>query len=175
MAVREHSSAGLAIAPRNPQLAESFRAALGDLRDAGVIGGAYRVAPTKSSRGSASVRVGSGARSAVGVRRRAVRALPQAGATIGTGSCASSRARAVLAGVRARRSDAQRRLVLVNLAAVESHARGRPPWSDLGRRTWHLRDALSERAYVRDGWQLQDDGLFVDMQPWEPSLPAFEQ
>jgi len=69
----------------------------------------------------------------------------------------------------------RRRLVVVNLASSEAQAQVRLPWGDLGGRTWHLRDALSDREYVREGSELQDDGLYVAMRPWEAYLLAFEQ
>jgi hypothetical protein len=61
----------------------------------------------------------------------------------------------------------QRHLVVVNLAAESAQARVRLPWSDLTGRTWQLRDALNGDAFERDGGELQWEGLYVAMRPWE--------
>ncbi len=65
------------------------------------------------------------------------------------------------------RENGQRRLVVVNFAPGEAQARVRLPWSDLGGRTWQLVDALNEDAFARDGDELQAEGLYVGMRPWE--------
>ena len=65
------------------------------------------------------------------------------------------------------RVDVRRHLVVVNLAPASAEARVRLPWSDLAGRRWHLSDALSGDTFDRDGAELQDDGLYVGMGPWE--------
>jgi Alpha amylase, catalytic domain len=65
------------------------------------------------------------------------------------------------------RANDQRRLVVVNLADGDAQAQVRVPWDDLAGQTWQLRDELSGNAFERDGAQLQDEGLYVGMGPWE--------
>ena len=65
------------------------------------------------------------------------------------------------------RTNGQRHLVVVNLAAQDAQARVRLPWSDLAGRTWQIHDALNGDAFDRDGGELQDEGLYVGMGPWE--------
>ncbi len=66
------------------------------------------------------------------------------------------------------RTDRRRRLIVVNLAGQDAQARVRLPWSDLGGRTWQLRDELGGDPFERDGDELQAQGLYVGMRPWEP-------
>ena len=70
------------------------------------------------------------------------------------------------------RTNGQRHIVVVNLAAQDARARVRLPWSDLAGRTWQLHDALNGDAFERDGGELQDSGLYVGMGPWEPCFLA---
>jgi hypothetical protein len=65
------------------------------------------------------------------------------------------------------RANDQRCLVVVNLADQSAQAQVRVPWDDLSGQTWQLSDALSGNAFDREGRQLQDDGLYVGMEPWE--------
>jgi hypothetical protein len=70
------------------------------------------------------------------------------------------------------RTNGQRHIVVVNLAAQDAQARVRLPWSDLAGRTWQIHDALNGDAFERDGGELQDSGLYVGMAPWEPYFLA---
>jgi len=65
------------------------------------------------------------------------------------------------------RANDRRRLIVVNLADTDAQAQVHIPWNDLVGRAWQLRDALSDNAFERDGRQLQDDGLYVGLEPWE--------
>ena len=65
------------------------------------------------------------------------------------------------------RANGQRHLVVVNLAPVQAQARVHLPWTDLGGRAWQLRDALNDDAFERQGDELQEEGLYVGMRPWE--------
>jgi hypothetical protein len=71
------------------------------------------------------------------------------------------------------RTDAQRHLVVVNLAEGEAQARVRLPWGDLAGRNWQLSEALSGGGFTRAGDELRADGLYVAMAPWESYLLAF--
>jgi hypothetical protein len=70
------------------------------------------------------------------------------------------------------RTNRQRHLVVVNLADQNGQARVRLPWSDLAGRTWQLRNQLDGHAFERDGDELHDEGLYVELRPWEPYLLA---
>lgn len=62
--------------------------------------------------------------------------------------------------------EADRHLIVVNLAASRSQARIRLPWSDLAGRSWRLSNLLQETVYDQAGDELQTAGLYVDLEPW---------
>jgi hypothetical protein len=59
-----------------------------------------------------------------------------------------------------------KRLVVVNYAPHQAQCYLRLPWSDLPEKTWRLRDALGDAVYVRDGVELEQSGLYLDMPAW---------
>jgi hypothetical protein len=65
-----------------------------------------------------------------------------------------------------------RHLVVVNLSG--QLAQGRVPlgWADLRGRGWRLTDLLGDAVFERDGDELADPGLFVDLAPWQFHLLA---
>jgi glycosidase len=63
-------------------------------------------------------------------------------------------------------ADEKRLLVVVNYAANQSQCVVKLPFTDLGGRTWRLKDQLGEAAYDRDGDGMQTQGLFVDLPGW---------
>jgi len=66
--------------------------------------------------------------------------------------------------------DGQRLLVAVNYAANQSQCRARLPFADLAGGRWRLQDHLSAAVYDRDGDELQSQGLFLDMSPWQAAV-----
>jgi hypothetical protein len=60
----------------------------------------------------------------------------------------------------------ERYLVVVNLSATSSQATVKVPWQDLQGRKCQLTDTLSSEVYDRDGNDMQNSGLFVDLKPW---------
>ncbi len=58
------------------------------------------------------------------------------------------------------------RLIVVNFSQHRSQAMVRLPLSDLRQRSWHLKDALNEAVYNRDGNEMSDRGLYVDLDGW---------
>lgn len=60
----------------------------------------------------------------------------------------------------------RRWVVVVNYSAERSQARIRLPWDDMGGRWWKLEDAVQHDSFPRDGEDLQDTGLYVDLAPW---------
>ncbi len=65
------------------------------------------------------------------------------------------------------RTGEERLLVVVNLSESKSQARVEVPWGDLGGRSWRLTDPVSGARYERNGDEIRDIGLYVDMGGWE--------
>ena len=66
--------------------------------------------------------------------------------------------------------DQERALVVVNYGETPAQARVEVPWDDLRSRQWRLQDGLSGEVYDRDGNDMRDNGLFVDLAPWQTHL-----
>ncbi|NPV03606.1 MAG: alpha-amylase [Syntrophaceae bacterium] len=60
----------------------------------------------------------------------------------------------------------RRTLIVVNLSGVPSQGRVRMPGLMLAGRTWRLMDLMSGDVFERDGDEMTDPGLFVDLPPW---------
>jgi hypothetical protein len=58
------------------------------------------------------------------------------------------------------------RLIIVNLSEVRSQALVLLPWEDLAGRTWQLTDAFTGEIHERDGQEMRQSGLFVDLESW---------
>ena len=58
------------------------------------------------------------------------------------------------------------RLIIVNLSEHRSQALVPLPWEDLAGRTWRLTEAFTGQIYARDGQELRQPGLFVDLEGW---------
>ena len=58
-------------------------------------------------------------------------------------------------------------LVVINFRETAAQARVRIPWDELRGQPWRLRDLLSDETYDRDGTEMLDAGLFVDLAPWQ--------
>lgn len=63
-----------------------------------------------------------------------------------------------------------RYLVVVNLAATPSQGYIRLPYPHLVGRSWTLDDRLGPERYERDGGELVDRGLYIDLVPWGHNL-----
>lgn len=63
-------------------------------------------------------------------------------------------------------ADDEKSLVVVNYSDHQSQCFVHLPITDLGNHTWHLQDRLGERAFDRDGADLQAHGLFLDETAW---------
>jgi hypothetical protein len=61
----------------------------------------------------------------------------------------------------------ERLLAAVNYAPHQSQCRVRLPFADLAGRQWRLQDHIGSAAYDRDGNDLQIQGLYLDMSPWQ--------
>ena len=60
----------------------------------------------------------------------------------------------------------QHRLVVVNYADHQSQCYVSLPWDDLPGQTWSLQDMLGAAVYDREGDDLAEHGLYLDMPPW---------
>jgi Alpha amylase, catalytic domain len=65
-----------------------------------------------------------------------------------------------------------RHLVVVNLSETPSQGQVPLPWQDLPGRRWRFRDLLSGEDFTRDGGQLADPGLYVELDPGQGYLFA---
>lgn len=66
--------------------------------------------------------------------------------------------------------DEERYLVVINFRAAAAQARVYAPWDELRGREWRLHDVLSGETYERNGSEMRDAGLFVDLGPWKAHL-----
>lgn len=64
----------------------------------------------------------------------------------------------------------ERMLVAVNYARHQSQCRVRLPFRDLAGSQWRLLDKLSSAVYDRDGNDLESNGLYLDMGPWQAAV-----
>jgi hypothetical protein len=62
--------------------------------------------------------------------------------------------------------DGDRRLVVVNLSDKASQARVKMQWEDLRGSSWRLIDTLSDGTYDRNGDDMKDAGLYIELEPW---------
>jgi Alpha amylase, catalytic domain len=62
--------------------------------------------------------------------------------------------------------DKDRYLIVVNLSDNAAQARVQLPWEELKGKTWRLVDALSGESFDRNGDEMRDPGLYVDLKPW---------
>ena len=61
----------------------------------------------------------------------------------------------------------ERLLAAVNYAANQGQCRAQLPFKDLAGGRWRLKDHFSAAVYDRAGDELQSQGLFLDMSPWQ--------
>jgi Alpha amylase, catalytic domain len=61
-------------------------------------------------------------------------------------------------------------LVVINFSGAPAQGRVAVGWPDLGRHQWQLADLLQPVRFDRDGGELEDEGLFVALEPWQSHL-----
>lgn len=66
-------------------------------------------------------------------------------------------------------------LAVVNYAPNQSQCRIRPPFPDLAAHRWRLEDSLDGTVYEREGEEMQNSGLYLDMRPWQACIFSFER
>jgi hypothetical protein len=60
----------------------------------------------------------------------------------------------------------ERHLIVVNLADCSSQGLLKLPWDELGGRTWRLTEEFSGDSFDRDGSQMLNPGLYIDLAAW---------
>ena len=60
----------------------------------------------------------------------------------------------------------QRSVIVINDADGPAAARVHLRWEDVGAHTWQLTDLLSDEVFTRDGPEMADAGLYVELPPW---------
>jgi hypothetical protein len=68
--------------------------------------------------------------------------------------------------------DDHRHVVVVNLSEQPAQGQIPLPWVDVPGRSWRLTDHLRDSVFDRDGDELANPGLFVDLAPWQCHLLA---
>jgi hypothetical protein len=61
----------------------------------------------------------------------------------------------------------EKHLVVLNLSDRRSQGRVRLSWGDVAGRSWRLIDIFSGKLYERDGHEMLDPGLYVDLVAWD--------
>jgi hypothetical protein len=62
--------------------------------------------------------------------------------------------------------EGDRCLVVIHFGEGAAQALVHPPWDEMRGRTWRLDDALTGAVYDRNGDEMRDVGLYVDLGPW---------
>lgn len=62
--------------------------------------------------------------------------------------------------------NSDQRLIVINLSDCAVKAQVKVPWARVPGATWRLTDAISDWSCIRDGDEMADPGLYVDLEPW---------
>lgn len=73
------------------------------------------------------------------------------------------------------RSGDERRLIVVNYSAIHSQGRVAVPNLNVAGRQWRLFDVLAGVAYERDGDEMAEHGLYIDLLPWQSHIFEFRE
>jgi hypothetical protein len=71
------------------------------------------------------------------------------------------------------RGAAEPYLIVVNFSDTGAQGRVLLPWDDLGGRSWRLQELFTGTVYERDGAEMRDSGLYVELGPWGYHLFRF--
>lgn len=66
-------------------------------------------------------------------------------------------------------------VVVTNYSPHQSQCRLRLPFADLVSTSWRLENQLSAEVLDRDGTELQSQGLYLDMSPWQAAVYRLER
>jgi hypothetical protein len=64
----------------------------------------------------------------------------------------------------------ERCLIVINFRQEAAQARVHLPWDELKGKKWRLNDVLSAESFDRNGSEMRDVGLYVDLGPWQCHL-----
>ena len=64
------------------------------------------------------------------------------------------------------RKDDNRYLIVVNLSGASAQTLVRIPWDDVKGKSWQLADVFSGDVYERNGDEMEEQGLYVDLPGW---------
>jgi hypothetical protein len=64
------------------------------------------------------------------------------------------------------KGEGERLLVIVNLSDTQAQGRVRLPWEELRGRSWQMTDHFSGDQLERNGGEMTDPGLYVNLPPW---------
>ncbi len=64
------------------------------------------------------------------------------------------------------KKERDRYFIVINLSDQRSQGRVRLPWEELPDQSWSLTDVFTEEVYERDGREMCDLGLYIDLEPW---------
>ncbi len=66
-------------------------------------------------------------------------------------------------------------LIVVNLSNIDVQGRVHIPWNDISGQEWLLKDIFSKEEYKRNGKEIHDKGLFVNLKEWGFHLFKFQR
>ena len=62
--------------------------------------------------------------------------------------------------------DKDRYLIIVNLSDSAAQGHVQLAWDELQGKSWRLVDVLSGQTFERNGDEMREQGLYVDLKPW---------
>jgi len=66
--------------------------------------------------------------------------------------------------------DDARAIIVLNYGHAPAQGRVHVAWDELRARPWRLDEVLSGNTYDRDGNDMRESGLYVDLGPWQSHL-----
>jgi hypothetical protein len=65
------------------------------------------------------------------------------------------------------RKDDERHFIVINFSDAPAQGRVRVAWNELRGQSWRLRDGLSGGIYDRSGNEIVEQGLYIELEPWQ--------
>jgi hypothetical protein len=65
------------------------------------------------------------------------------------------------------RKEEERLIIVVNLSPIQSQSLVQVPWDELVGSNWHLEDVFTEQYFERNGSEMLNPGLYVDLEGWK--------
>ena len=63
--------------------------------------------------------------------------------------------------------DEERCLIVINLSPLRSQSLVQVPWDELSGQNWQLKDVFTEQDLERNGNEMLNPGLYVDLEGWK--------